>query len=235
MLPQRRHDLRQPERPVHKIKVPSRLQKPLSRVRHVLKRAQHLVPGDRFGALGILQAVALYHVRGVARHHAKRSRREQRVCLPDISLHDPDPLLQPVEPHAPSRHFGAVRLDLQPCQNPAVRLGRHQQRDDPRPGAQIEQVFARHRAFPDAFLREPGQKHSIHAKTELSRILNDPQTAPLQVVDLLAGLQQQRIVSHLAGLQKYRIIKHLHPCHVSLWLLLFLRLLFRRSRRSAPL
>ena len=156
--------------------------------RHVVKIAQDLVSRDRLGAVRILKAMPADHIGRVACHNAKRGSRKKRICLPDISLQDPDSVSDPVEFHTPPRHVGAVRLDLQACQRPQVRFGRHEQRNDPRAGTQIQHIFARHGTSADPFLNKPGEKHRIHAKAESRRILNDPEAAALKVVDFLARM-----------------------------------------------
>ena len=172
------------------VKVPARFEKALCCPCHVVKIAKNLVSGDCLGAFWILQAVPSDHVGRVARHYAKRSRRKQCVCLFDISLQDPDSVFDPVELYAPHCHFRAVGLDFKPDQVPAVRLCRHQERDDPCPGAQIQEVLVRHGAPADSVLNESGEQHCVHAKTEPGRVLNDPKAAALQIVDLLSRTQE---------------------------------------------
>ena len=177
-----RHDLRQPERPVHHVKTAPRHQYPGSLADHILQCAQHFMPRDRQMFLRIPQTMICRHIRRIAGHHMIRSSSEDLSCFFDIPCHNMDSVLQAVHAHAAARHVRALLLDLQARKRFPLGPGFQKNRYDPCACPQIQRPFSRLHPC------KSGEQHSVHAETETPRILNDPVSVSLQLVHTLSGL-----------------------------------------------
>ena len=137
---------------------------------------------NRLRRFGIGQTMLPDHIWRIGRYNVKRSSRKKLICFFDISLYDRNPILQMVHGNAAPRHIRTVCLNLQTAQGLRLRLCGQQQRNNPRPGSQIQYTHT----LPDACRSETRKEHRVHSEAKSPRVLNDFQPVSLQIVNPFA-------------------------------------------------
>src|SRR5699024_7323789 len=98
-------------------------------------------------------------------------------------LYDGNGICKLIQLHAASGHIGAFLLNLKSSKIPSLCLAPQENRNNAGASAQIQ------RPFPFFHPGKARKKNRIHAKTESSRILNDPVPVPLQLIQPLPFFQ----------------------------------------------
>ena len=176
VLPHQKKDVDEAEGPVDEVAASVGTQDLRRFPNDVVEGAFDLVPRNGLCALGICQSVPADHVRRVARHDIKRGGSVTFRSLPDISAVYCNFSGQTVQTDAPVRHFSHFRLDLETRKGSPFRLRRKKQGDDPVSGPEVDGPF------PGLHRGKAREEDGVHAEAELSRILDDLQAVPLQVV-----------------------------------------------------
>ncbi len=122
------------------------------------------------------------HIRRIACNYIKRSSIKKFICFSQVPRHNIDLVLQSVEAHTAPRHIRALLLYLNSADLRRLRLRFHQDRNDTSTCTHVQH------ACPGPHLHKTAEQHSIHAKTELFRILYDLIAIALQIVNALIFL-----------------------------------------------
>ena len=161
-------------------KMPSRFEQRRALTHDVPERAKQLMSCHCFMFRHICQPVGVCHIWRICRDNIKGSRLKIRRRFPNITRRNMYPSFQTIIKDTASRHIRNILLNLQSLKPASLCLCRKQNRYDPITTPEIQNTA------PLWHFHKRREQNRIHTKTKPIRILYNPKSPALQIVQALA-------------------------------------------------